>query len=104
MAKGQVIRGALPVSHRTVISNTKSARYLGTEYPGSVLARRGGATGGRIFDVDAPTIDGVIPGHGEQPDRRGSSKAAEVEANDPSHGLGTDLSQGPLGRTTRAGR
>jgi hypothetical protein len=96
--KGKVFRGQQPMSHRTVTSATKSARYFGAEYPGSILARRGQATMGRIFDVDAPTIDPVIPRHGEQPDRRGSSKAAEVEANDPSAGLGTNLGSDPLGR------
>jgi hypothetical protein len=104
MAKGQVIRGAPTVSHRTVISNTKSARYFGAEYPGSVQARRGEATMGRIFDVDAPTIGGVVSDCGDQADRRGKSKADEVAQHDPCAGLGANLDGGPLGRATRAGR
>jgi hypothetical protein len=104
MAKGRVIRGAPPASSRTVLSETKSARYIGGDHPGALSARRGQSTMGRVFDVDAPTIDAVIPGHGNQPDRNGTSKAAEVAAHDPSYGLGVTLDDGPLGRATRAGR
>lgn len=104
MARGLVFRGALPVNNRVVVSGTRETRYLGADYPGSKNALPRESTNGRIFDVDAPTIGSVIPEHGEQPDRRGTSKTDEVATHDPGAGLGTDLSQGPLGRATRAGR
>jgi hypothetical protein len=105
MAKGAIFHGMPPMHSRSVASNgTKSARYHGSQYPGSKNALANESTMGKIFDRDGTLIDSPITDHGEQADRRGTSKADEVAAIDPSAGLGTDLSQGPLGRATRAGR
>jgi hypothetical protein len=105
MAKGAVFHGTPPMHSKSVASNaTRSARFHGPEYPGSKNALPNESTMGRSFDRDGNLIDSPIQDHGEQPDRRGASKFDEVQANDPTEGLGVDLSRGPLGRATSAGR
>jgi hypothetical protein len=89
MAKGRTFRGVPPTVHRSVPSTAvRSVRYESGLNPYGISARESAVGVLGNLDQDAPTRDGPISGHGQQPDRRSKSKQAEVEANDPNRGLG----------------
>jgi hypothetical protein len=87
--KGRTFRGAPPVVHRSMPSTAvRSVIYPDGISPYSMSARESAAGVLGDLDKDAPTRDGPISGHGQQPHKGDTSKAQEVAREDPNMGLG----------------
>lgn len=91
--------GAPLMTSRTVDDYTaKKTMYASGISPGSLSTLEGKGVLGNL-DKSAAMNDSPVPGHGEQPNRRATSKAAEVAKADPKAGLGDSFdSNGVLGR------
>jgi hypothetical protein len=89
MAKGRVFHGLPPTVHRSVPSTeVRSMRYESGLNPYGMSARESAAGVLGDLDKDAPSRDGPIIGHGQQPHKGDTSKAQEVAREDPNMGLG----------------